>query len=189
MKIVSLLLEMAALALLILGVMLVIPLVLDIRDEVRQSLYEDSDPMYAALGCSKVPCTVNFNGGGTVRVFMKASLHARVYQVPTIIDGRCISACALFADWARPFVCVTALATMEFHKTYIGSRLTYPRYLDPAHAADIDGWVLQHGGYKKETLLVMNYDEAKKFWPSCTSPKSASTIRHPQVPYFSAINY
>ena len=113
--------------------------------------------------------------GGFVPAFRAAAQYVLLTGKQIRIDGLCGSACATFADEARPNVCITQNAVFGFHKEkcslYAWTReppadeLTV--YTDPRFSTDIAMWVNKHGGYPVERVLLMNYDEAAAFWPQC----------------------
>jgi hypothetical protein len=123
------------------------------------------DPVYLAVGCTKSPCIVTHNYGGNGGLFWIAAYSAKWREYKIIIDGRCESACALFADKARPNVCITKFATFGFHQ---GTKFTNGRRVDPDfHSNDIYTWVQNNGGFPKNGMLKMKYNKAKKFWRDC----------------------
>jgi hypothetical protein len=153
--------------LLIVGTSLVVPFTQPVFPLVRQEMYGEFEPLYAAFGPCGTPCHITYSEGGHIKVFEQAAELAKRTGLHSIIDGRCISACSIYADFARPLVCVTPLATLEFHKA-----TGWGEYVDPPQSADIRTWVESHGGYQPVNLLVMPYLDALQFWPSCPSPKS-----------------
>lgn len=129
--------------------------------------------------------TVSENGGGDVRIFTYAAEEVLRKGIKVRIDGRCDSACALFADLARPNVCVTENARFGFHKmlksqTYTSSSMfmnatisttvqTVQKREDPPHSQDIATWVNNRWGFPSYGLLVMKAEDATEFWPTCSN--------------------
>ncbi len=113
--------------------------------------------------------------GGFVPAFRAAARQVIFTGKRIRIDGFCGSACATFADDARPNVCITPNAVFGFHKersslyAWAHEPLTDEptMYTDPRFSADIATWVNRHGGYPIERVLLMNNDEATAFWPRC----------------------
>lgn len=140
---------------------------------------------HKALGACDDPCMIKPNSGGLVHLFRSAAEEVRGGLKKQIVIGvPCISACAIFADLARPHVCITSGAVFYFHlarkldinfnwfvmrTTNISplSELLILRYSDPPQSPDIDAWVRSRGGYPKDAFLVMPFSVAKKFWPVC----------------------
>jgi hypothetical protein len=136
-------------------------------------------------GCSD-PCVVNYNLGGVADNYIHAAQIVNSgARKQVIIDGDCISACAIFADLARKRVCITQRARFGFHKA---AYKLYPnqaadagvvvnpetQYTDPPrHSADIIQWVKKRGDFPKEGLLWMDAKEAEQFWGRCDFQKMA----------------
>lgn len=137
---------------------------------VNKYIVKDSghDLVATLLRCAKDPCTVTDNLGGDPVIFGTVAKLVRTAHRSIVIDGQCYSGCAYFADKARPQVCVTRTARFGFHKgrwEIKGSGNTV--FFDIIHSPDIHKWVMSHGGYPVDGLLVMQYPETKKFWPIC----------------------
>lgn len=125
--------------------------------------------------------TVYLSHGGSVDKFMWAAADVLESGRQVKIAGRCVSACAIFADLARPNVCITNRAVFGFHLAttttmvfekrggllYLGYRITFRvEKGKPVVSSDIDQWVEHHGGWTSRVLL-MNAKEASAFWPMC----------------------
>ncbi len=133
----------------------------------------------AAFGSCGDRCVIRFSPGGEVRTFVTAAMAVRAGEKKlVIIDGPCISACAIFADVAREKVCITNRAQFGFHKgRHLASeqRSDGKRVFrelgrsDPPHSRDIARWVRRNGGFPDEGLLVMNSPQARQFWRRCRS--------------------
>lgn len=130
---------------------------------------EIQDTLVDALGCVGDPCVIDDNPGGNALMFGKAAklVHNGIIK-QVVINGRCASACAYFADKARPHVCITKNAVLGFHKGWIGDREDRV-FFDLIHSADIQSWVMKKGGYPENGMLLMRYGTAKKFWPTCST--------------------
>ena len=126
----------------------------------------DTDPVAQVFKCED-PCIIKRNLGGNIVPFERAARAVRRgARQQVVIDGYCASACAIFADMARPHVCITKNAVFGFHKGR--AQLEELRYtFDPPHTRDILSWVQKNGGFPAETMLDMRYTEAKRFWPTC----------------------
>jgi hypothetical protein len=132
----------------------------------------------AAFGACGQTCVIKFNPGGEERVFIAAARAVRAgAKRVVVIDGPCISACALFADVAREKVCVTSRARFGFHKSTsyqvfaFRSGMQVYRELgqeDPSHSRDIALWVQQRGGFPSQGLRIMSAREATQFWRRCS---------------------
>lgn len=118
------------------------------------------------------PCVIRYNAGGNVASFLgaaKAVQHGAREQV--VIDGDCYSACVVFADIARKYVCVTPRAIFGFHKAtlnleYSNGAVTRMS-MDTPHSSDITRWVYSRGGFPRQGYLYMNSHEATRFWRPC----------------------
>lgn len=128
---------------------------------------EAQDTIVEALGCVGDPCVIDFNPGGNAITFSRAAHLVRAGAIKqVIINGYCASGCAYFADKARPHVCITRKAVLGYHKGRSGEG--EEEYLfDLIHSDDIQNWVMTQGGYPKNGMLAMKYNNAKKFWPTC----------------------
>lgn len=105
------------------------------------------------------PCVIRENRGGSLHDFEMLAALVRVRKTLIIIDGPCISACALFADMARQYVQITKSASFHFHKTSVEE--------DPPQSPDIARWVNAHGGFPafiSNCLTQMPFEEARRFW-------------------------
>lgn len=124
--------------------------------------------------------TIRGSVGGYAGIFLSAANEVQRHGWQIRIDGPCRSACALFADKARPNVCITARASFWFH---MGRRIIvysqmyallpsrpreFPVLEPPPQSADIDQWVQSHGGYPEHGFLTMSAKDALTFWPRCT---------------------
>jgi hypothetical protein len=120
------------------------------------------------------PCRIRYNAGGqhVSFVFAARTLHERKPH-GAIIDGGCYSACSLFADLGRPYVCVTKQAAFYFHRSW-------PDELIPPYAPDIKLWVMAHGGFPKNRshqFREMKWPETQKFWPMCgDTPQNRAAV-------------
>jgi hypothetical protein len=127
----------------------------------------DIDEIDLALNCGE-PCIIRDNPGGSVYLFQLAAdrvLGGARKQI--IIDGECASACAFFAEKARPRVCVTKKARMGYHQGIVGDDERLRFVLQ--HAPDIHNWVMRRGGFPANGMLWMEFVEARKFWPVCAA--------------------
>ncbi len=69
-----------------------------------------------AFGDCGDPCVVRFSPGGPNDIFTEAAKAVNDGgKKMVVIDGTCVSACTIFADKARPHVCVTENAVFAFH--------------------------------------------------------------------------
>lgn len=138
--------------------------------------------------CSGDVCVIRYNPGGQIDLFVAAAEAVRTQaRRQVVIDGPCLSACAIFADIARANVCVTQRAAFGFHKARlyavqraIGGARQYRevRREDPWHSPDIAGWVRRNGGFPDEGYLMMSSRQASQFWRTCeTRPVQAATGR------------
>lgn len=132
-----------------------------------------ADTVSDALGCSGDPCVIKFNPGGEIGSFKAAARELKRSGRRVVIDGPCLSACAILADEARGHVCVTSKARFGFHKGYIldqptaGGPLRFVKRFTPAHSRDIAGWVRKNGGYPSRGFNVMGPRAAKHIWRPC----------------------
>jgi hypothetical protein len=131
-----------------------------------------------AFGNCGDPCVIRYSPGGDLKRFQAAAdAVRRGARRLVVIDGPCISACAVFADMARARVCITNRAEFGFHKatlvslTSLRNGAVVQRQLavsDPPHSADIARWVNSRGGFPRRGFTRMNAREAASFWRRCT---------------------
>lgn len=127
--------------------------------------------------------TISYSSGGTVSEFKDAAEEVVRMNRRIRIDGQCVSSCAIFADFARPNVCITERVVFKFHKTKrvisfvskgtlhgipIAERVRSTEAREPPPASpDINAWVEARGGFPSEGFLEMGAKEALAFWPLC----------------------
>ena len=112
-------------------------------------------------GCGE-PCRITFNGGGRVVDFEALAIAATEEGRDVVIDGPCGSACALFADLARPRVCIMPAASFHFHRVSDGSV--------PPDRPDIVAWVQRHGDFPTQAsgrYTTMDFEAARDFFRPC----------------------
>jgi hypothetical protein len=130
--------------------------------------------------CNSNPCVIKRDVGGLVHEYEQLALRVRLTGWRIVIDGECYSACAILADKARPFVCLTPKARLFFHQMY-------GTYTDPlaglvilrrpytGHTKDVAAWIAFNGGQPLSGWLYMPYPQARHFWPSCEEPPFSPT--------------
>lgn len=129
----------------------------------------------AVFGYCGDTCVIRYNPGGEVKAFQAAARAVRAgAKRLVVIDGPCISACAIFADMARSRVCITSRARFGFHKASILAVRSFGQSeligrQDPPHSRDIAAWVKRKGGFPVSGLRVMSAKEAGRYWRRCTS--------------------
>lgn len=122
------------------------------------------------------PCVISYSLGGVSRDFEAQAQDLRRAHTPIIVDGPCISACTILVDDARELVCITPRAWFGYHmgtKNYGMQPVGVP--LRPAsdyvpHSYSTPGlnaWIKREGGLPKETLLRLDFDQAKAFYRVC----------------------
>lgn len=138
--------------------------------------------------CTDV-CVITSNNGGWVPDFKKAAEIVKRRNIHVKIDGACYSACAVFADAARPQVCITKRAEFYFHLgtnyknlpvefSFAGASgvkrswklfsVTVPvSTFEPEQSPLVRDWILQKGGFPADGFLKMDYEAAQSFWPMC----------------------
>lgn len=132
-----------------------------------------ADVVSEVLKCDSDPCVVTFNQGGEVSAFKAAARELKRSGRRVVINGPCLSACAILADEARGSVCVTSKARFGFHKGYVleqpmaGGPMRFVKRFNPTHSRDIAGWVKRHGGYPNRGFRVMNASAARQIWRGC----------------------
>lgn len=118
------------------------------------------DPISDACGD---PCRISENFGGHAVVFeFAAKTLSERRKHGAVIDGYCASGCALFADLARPNICITRNAVMAFHMA--------SDEREPNDRADIKHWIRDHGGFPSNesgVMKYMRYPDTLEFWPEC----------------------
>jgi hypothetical protein len=127
--------------------------------------------MFAALLISLLPSAgsaetidVSDNHGGSVAEYAArwAGLAARGVDVR--IEGPCQSACTvLLGHIPRSKICVTPQASFGFHLAHLQSATAT---LWNAYAADIRGWIKQHGGLTHD-FIWMRAPDIYRFFHKC----------------------
>lgn len=105
------------------------------------------------------PCVITANYGGVIGDFKSLADEVNTRKQAILIDGDCVSACALFADLARKNVRITRRARFWFHQSSIDE--------PPPQSADITAWVTSHGGFptfESGRLTMMDFNTARRFW-------------------------
>lgn len=130
--------------------------------------------------CNENPCVIQFDGGGYISSYEELSRRVRLTGWRIVIDGECYSACAILADRARPFVCLTYKARFFFHQMsgkIEGPAGNFTVYRQPYahHGADVAAWIELNGGQPLSGWLYMPFTEARSFWPSCSEMKPENT--------------
>lgn len=139
-------------------------------EAVRQSRYAIIDPERAVFGdngCGN-PCIMNESRGGIVLAFTNMAAIIVAEHRMLVINGRCPSACAIMADLARPFVCITPRASFHFHKGFIRTPEGVVARFDPYSSEDVWRWINVRGGFPYDDFLDMEFREARQFWEVCT---------------------
>lgn len=127
--------------------------------------------------------TITSSNGGMVSTFLDAADEVVKTRRKVRIDGQCVSSCAVFADFARPNVCITERAVFKFHQTTrtltfvsretlrgipIAERVRSVELREsPPASPDILSWVEARGGFPSKGFLEMDATEAKSFWSLC----------------------
>lgn len=132
-----------------------------------------ADIVSDVLKCDGDPCIVSFNAGGEIGAFKAAAREIKRSGRRVVINGPCLSACAILADEARGRVCVTSKARFGFHQGFVleqptaGGPMRFVKRFNPSHSRDIAGWVGKNGGYPSRGFRVMNAGAAKRIWRPC----------------------
>ncbi|MBP9711399.1 MAG: hypothetical protein KBD50_04060 [Candidatus Pacebacteria bacterium] len=148
------------------------------------------NPVTDVFGACGIPCYVRYNIGGEPEKFVEAAEYAKKNGLYTRISGKCYSGCILFADLARPNVCIEADAEFFFHAWWWRQEITtsttnnrpYPWngkvrgadatvYYDPVQSPDIMKWLNDNGPAPIYGWLPMSYLEGLQFWPKCDPPR------------------
>jgi hypothetical protein len=131
--------------------------------------------------------------GGPVVDYLERFEAARVSGEPIIIDGPCLSACALaIAILPRGQVCATPNAVLGFHAawrpTANGGRVTVPdvtQAMYKVYPADVRKWIARRGGLS-ERIILLKGRELAAMLPACgpdlRSHSMTRTVRHDLLP-------
>jgi hypothetical protein len=131
-------------------------------------------------------CIIRSNPGGYIYQFEDAAAIVTMRKIPVIIDGDCKSACAIFADTARPQVCITLKARFYFHLATQYAIFHVPSFItrlvgkegglefslaikrfEPHQSPVVRKWIMASGGFPADGFLEMNNGAAQLFWPTC----------------------
>jgi hypothetical protein len=132
-----------------------------------------ADVVSDVLGCEGDPCIVRNSPGGEIGAFKAAARELMRSGRRVVIDGPCLSACAMLADQARARVCVTSRAKFGFHQGFVlahpmaGGPMQLVKRFNPSHSRDVAGWVRKNGGYPARGYRVMGSRTAKRIWRGC----------------------
>lgn len=105
------------------------------------------------------PCVIRSNYGGVLADFRGLAEEVNARKQVILIDGDCVSACALFADLARANIRITLRARIWFHQSSAEEI--------PPQSPDIISWVTSNGGFptfESGHLTLMRFDQARRFW-------------------------
>ena len=142
-------------------------------------------------GCSKERCVIKYDGGGIPLMYEVATIELIQKGVRHIvIDGPCISSCALVLDWIRfkgVDVCMTATGALGLHKGTKYRRtnvrtssngeedfdLVPKSYFDPQQTPKVMRWVRSHGGFPLaddfENMLHLTLENSRGIFRACTA--------------------
>lgn len=84
--------------------------------------FEESEVLADTIGECGTECTIYFNDGGLIDDFLEAARIIKRIGSRVAIAGPCYSACTIFADKARPQVCITKAAEFFFHQGRIKAK-------------------------------------------------------------------
>lgn len=141
---------------------------------VQAQSWRESAAVAAVFGHCGDPCVITYSPGGEVAKFQAAGHAVRAgAKRLVIIDGPCLSACAIFADIARARVCITPRAQFGFHKASVyavqgPSELRLVGREDPPQSRDIRRWVKRQGGFPVRGMRMMSNKQAARFWRRCS---------------------
>jgi hypothetical protein len=142
-------------------------------------------------GCGKERCVIKYDAGGIPLMYEVAKIELIQKGVRHIvIDGPCISTCALALDWIRfegVDVCMTAAGALGFHKGTKYRRINVrtssgggedfdlvPKsYFDPQQTPKVMRWVRSHGGFPLaddfENMLHLTLKNSRGVFRACTA--------------------
>ena len=150
--------------------------------------FENVDGSYLkAFGESTTIPASYGNGDKDSELFVNAAREVLKNGWRIRIDVPCASACVVFADLARPNVCITSRAVFGFHKQTVTGTSTTINTLGgiplSTHVSRVQSledlplspklaeWVAGRGGFSAENdfnrVLKMYYPETASFWPMC----------------------
>lgn len=142
-------------------------------------------------GCGKTRCVIKHNDGGIPLMYEVAKIELiRKGVRHIVIDGPCISQCALVLDWIRfdgVDVCMTATGVLGLHKgtkyRRINVRITsngeedfdlVPKsHFDPQHTPKVMRWVRSRGGFPLaddfKNMLHLTLENSRGIFRTCTA--------------------
>ena len=130
-------------------------------------------------------CVLPPSMGGKVYKFQEAAAEVVRDKSVIIINDKCYSACATFADWARKVVCISRSADFGVHQMFLpkdiysshgrgGSVFMGTSYVATGESQpmspDIDKYAMANGGYpdRADELRKIPFVVAKRFWRVCS---------------------
>lgn len=150
---------------LLVAVLIAIALVLLPRAALPREMW--TPLMDAFPGCAE-RCVVQNSDGGRLSDFYAAAEHVRAQQIPVRILGECKSSCVLFADRARPQVCVERTARMMIHAgRNANAKGEISFFLEMPFSGDLAAWIAARGGQPEAKWLTLQGDSLRSFWPIC----------------------
>jgi hypothetical protein len=142
-------------------------------------------------GCEKTRCVIKHNGGGIPLMYEVAKIELiRKGVRHIVIDGPCISECAVVLDWIRfegVDVCMTATGVLGLHKgtkyRRINVRTTsngdedfdlVPKsHFDPQQTWKVMRWVRRRGGFPLadnfKDMLHLTLENSRGIFRACTA--------------------
>jgi hypothetical protein len=127
-------------------------------------------PMMARLfGYNKGTCVISNNYGGEISEFLRAADEVHKEHLQCVIEGVCESACVIFADKARPNVCIDRDANFDFHLVadwkmeYVGNKpiKKVVRYRFPTEQSDdIKKWLSMQAPLQVDRFVILDSSRA-----------------------------
>lgn len=131
------------------------------------------DPKLLPPPCPGDVCIIRQSQGGYTHKFIELAQEIKAKNKRLEIRGACVSACTILADLARPNVCVSESVVIAIHQGKIVPKEGEEAKRIPLeYSDDLDVWIANKGGQPTHGFILMFYDEAKEYWPTCNMLQS-----------------
>ncbi|RWD43898.1 hypothetical protein [Mesorhizobium sp.] len=104
---------------------------------------------------------IAYDPGGVVSEYEAKAKMVLETQTRVEIIGDCYSACTLFADRARPNVCVTPDTRFYIHQA---TEVSTGRRSPVEYSPDLQSYI---GEQPTDGWLLLTYDDLTNFWSTC----------------------
>lgn len=107
-------------------------------------------------------CHLKNNQGGSVVTFLSAALEIKKNKKTLVLEGDCVSACTLIADFIQESTCIMKGTILKYHKASDNS-------VPPFFSDFTNKFIESQGGWPDygDRLVSMDYKTAALHWKTC----------------------